>query len=209
MVDSRECFLYVASMARRGRRGGYFSLQNLFALNSRLHGNLQHALRLSVCVCLRVCGSSHAICKSYAQHILKIQQQQQQERQRQQQQQQRQVHKTWILNTEYIFRQSRCCCQKIDKNNLFGNTCNKDIKDISRAERVSERAWQRSVRAREGTRDRQQIARAGDGKERARASERWQSLSPAPVRKFGTVGQGLLVLQANAYIIYYYTFKLS
>lgn len=55
MVDSRECFLYVASIARRGRRGGYFSLQNLFALNSRLHGNLQHALRLSVCVCLRVC----------------------------------------------------------------------------------------------------------------------------------------------------------
>lgn len=42
-------------MARRGRRGGYFSLQNLFALNSRLHGNLQHALRLSVCVCLCVC----------------------------------------------------------------------------------------------------------------------------------------------------------
>lgn len=195
---------------RGGARGADILVWKIFLRSTVASMETYSTLCVSLCVCLRVCGSSHAICKSYAQHILKIQQQQQQqERQRQQQQQQRQVHKTWILNTEYIFRQSRCCCQKIDKNNLFGNTCNKDIKDISRAGRVSERAWQRSVRARESTRDRQQIARAGDGKERARASERWQSLSPAPVRKFGTVGQGLLVLQANAYIIYYYTFKLS
>lgn len=78
---------------RGGAGGADILVCKIFLRSTVASMETYSTLCVSLCVCLRVCGISHAICKSYAQHILKIQQQQQ-ERQRQQQQQQRQVHKT-------------------------------------------------------------------------------------------------------------------